>query len=188
MTDYANAFSSSLMPEPRDEAERRSWEKLGKWNEKLPYVPTEPTPKRRPVIDKHWWQGPHGIRVHSSLDKCIASDGVNVLHSSGTQTKKGTTNKLSKEKYLEKYCVQHGDNWYYNKNIVVANNHIYWIGPYEMRVSIDRGSCPAINHNQHYQDGSETEVCYDAEDWTRDAYLKQFATQGSDGFWYYNRN
>lgn len=56
-------------------------------------------------IDSDYWTGPFCVKISKDIDHVVARDGYNTLYKSGGMTLTYISKPISREEYLEKYCV-----------------------------------------------------------------------------------
>jgi len=141
-----------------------------------------------------FWNGPFGIRVPSSYDYVMATDGRNWLYEDGSQTHAAFSGgELSKEEYRKRFAELSEDGYYWyvgkkdgQKKEVV--NDGYWLGPYDIKVHNSISVIKATDDvNSINKDGTETNLPYQRR-LSKDEYLAKYCENRNGEYWYKQLN
>jgi len=64
-------------------------------------------------MNEQYWIGPHDIRIPNDVYFVETEDGENRINKWGRRTEMYCTSTLTKKQYINKYCYQSDDGYYY---------------------------------------------------------------------------
>ena len=73
------------------------------------------------MTSNNFWKGSYGILVPNTIDRVLASDGINTLFKDGCETERvNLKTPLTEDQYKSQYCEYHNGNWYWASKIKLS--------------------------------------------------------------------
>jgi hypothetical protein len=69
-------------------------------------------------MNDQYWTGPYGTKIPDNIYFVVAEDGENIIDKWGGITDIYCNSHMTKEQYINTYCYQGADGYYYDNNKV----------------------------------------------------------------------